>query len=167
MSESKTECRKYQEELVTIKHALAERDWEKENLQREVTSCKNVTNVLQKEKDELEREFINLQREVSSSTTALLHRNTVEENEQLLAAKQEAAHWEESCNCLVQEKEVIQNDLMELQDKLTGIQAECEKSQRELVNCSKNYSIRVSEFFVFDCGATILIAKPEGERVQK
>lgn len=145
LSESKNECRKYQEELVTIKHALAERDWEKETLEREVTSCKNVTNVLQKEKDELEREFANLQRELSSSTTALLHRSTVEDNEQLLAAKQEAANWEESYNCLVQEKEVIQNDLMELQDKLAGIQAECEKSQRELVNCSKNYSIKVCE----------------------
>lgn len=110
-----------------------------------MTSCKNITNVLQKEKDELEREFANLQRELSSSTTALLHRSTVEDNEQLLAAKQEAANWEESYNCLVQEKEVIQNDLMELQDKLAGIQVECEKSQRELVNCSKNYSIKVCE----------------------
>ena len=145
MSGSKTECRKYQEELVTIKHALAERDWEKETLERELTSCKNFTNVLQKEKDELEKEFANLQRELSSSTTALLHSGTVEDNEQLLAAKQEAAHWEESYNCIVQEKEVIQNDLMELQDKLAGIQAEYEKSQRELVNCSKNYSIKVCE----------------------
>ena len=143
MSGSKTECRKYQEELVTIKHALAERDWEKETLERELTSCKNFTNVLQKEKDELEKEFANLQRELSSSTTALLHSSTVEDNEQLLAAKQEAAHWEESYNCLVQEKEVIQNDLMELQDRLAGMQAEYEKSQRELVNCSKNYSIKV------------------------
>lgn len=67
----------------------------------------------------------------------------MEDNEQLLAAKQEAAHWEESYNCLVQEKEVIQNDLMELQDRLAGMQAEYEKSQRELVNCSKNYSIKV------------------------
>ena len=143
MSGSKTECRKYQEELVTIKHALAERDWEKETLERELTSCKNFTNVLQKEKDELEKEFANLQRELSSSTTALLHSSTVEDNEQLLAAKQEAAHWEESYNCLVQEKEVIQNDLMELQDRLAGIQAEYEKSERELVTCSKNYSIKV------------------------
>ena len=143
MNGSKTECRKYQEELVTIKHALAERDWEKETLERELTSCKNVTNVLQKEKDELEKEFTNLQRELSSSTAALLHRSTLEDNEHLLAAKQEAAHWEESYNCLVQEKEVIQNDLMELQDKLAGIQAEYEKSQREQVNCSKNYSIKV------------------------
>ena len=144
MGESKTECRKYQEELVTIKHALAEREWEKETLEREVTSCKSATNVLEKEKDELGREFANLQREVSSSVTALLHRSTVEDNEQLLATKQEAAHWEESYNCLVQEKEAIQNDLMELQDKLAGIQAECDKSQRELVNCSKNYCIKVS-----------------------
>ena len=145
LSESKTECRKYQEELLTIRHALAGREWEKETLEREVTSCKNVTNVLQKEKDELEREFANLQRELSSSTSALLHRTTVEENEKLLAAQQEAAHWEESYNYLVQEKEVIQKDLVELQDKMAEIQAEREKSQRELVTCSKNYSIRVSQ----------------------
>lgn len=155
MSESKTECRKYQEELLTIRHALAERDWEKETLEREVTSCKNVTNVLQKEKDELEREFANLQRELSSSTSALLHRTTVEENEKLLAAQQEAAQWEESYNYLVQEKEVIQKDVMELQDKMAGIQAECEKSQRELVNSSKNYSIRVSQIYVFPFYSTV------------
>ena len=149
LSASKTECRKYQEELVTIKHALAEKDWEKETLERELTSCKNVTNVLQKEKNELEREFANLQQEMSSSTTALLHRSTVEDNEQLLAAKQEAAHWEESYNCLLQEKEVIQNDLMELQDKMAGTQAEYEKSQKELVNCSKNYSIKVCNSWAF------------------
>ena len=110
-----------------------------------MTSCKNVTHVLQKEKDELENEFANLQRELSSSTTALLHRSTVEENEQLLTTTQEAAHWEENYNCLLQEKEVLQNDLMDLQDKLAGIQAEYEKSQREVANYSKNYSIKVSE----------------------
>lgn len=131
---------------MTIKRTLAERDWEKENLEREVASCKNVTNVIQKEKEELEKEFANLQRELSSSSTVLVHSNA-EENEQLLAAKQEAAHWEESYNCLVQEKEVFQNELMELQDKLAGIQAEYDKSQRELMNCNKNYNIKVSEVY--------------------
>lgn len=131
---------------MAIKRTLAERDWEKENLEREVASCKNVTDCIQKEKEELEKEFANFQRELSSSSTALVHSNAMEENEQMLAAKQEAAHWEESYNCLVQEKEVFQNDVMELQDKLAGMQAEYEKSQRELMNCSKNYSIKVSEF---------------------
>ncbi|KAL9963859.1 hypothetical protein ACROYT_G027410 [Oculina patagonica] len=144
LSESKAECKKYQEELVTIKRTLAERDWEKENLEREVASCKNVTNVVQKEKEELEKEFAHLQRELSSSSTVLVHSNA-EENEQLLAAKQEAAQWEESYNCLLQEKEVFQNEFLELQDKLAGIQAEYEKSQRELMNCNKNYSIKVSK----------------------
>lgn len=143
LSESKAECKKYQEELVALKRTLAERDWVKENLEREVASCKNVTNVIQMEKEELEKEFANLQRELFSSSTALVHSNVIEENEQLLAAKQEAAHWEESYNCLVQEKEVFQNELMELQDKLAGIQAEYEKSQRELMNCNKNYNIKV------------------------
>lgn len=120
-----------------------------------MASCKNVTNVLQKEKDELEKEFAILQWELSSSTTALLNRSTVEDNEQLLAATQEAAHWEESYKCLVQEKEVIQNDLMELQDKLAWIQAEYEKSQREVANYSKNYSIKVGEIQVFPLCSTV------------
>ena len=145
LSESRAECKKYQEELVMIKRILAERDWEKENLEREVTSCKNATTVIQKEKEELEKEFANLQREMSCISTAVVQRSGPEENEQLLAAKQEATHWEESYNCLLQEKETFHNDLMELQDKLAGIQAEYEKSQRELMNCSKHYSIKVSE----------------------
>ena len=123
---------------------MAERDWEKENLEREVTSCKNTISVLQKEKDEVEKEFVNLQREMSSDLMAVVSGGADEESEQLLSVKQEAAHWEQSYNFAVQEKEVIQRDFVELQDKLAGLQAESEKLQREILNSKKNYSIKVS-----------------------
>ena len=86
LNQTRAECKKYQEELVTIKHTLAERDWEKENLAHEVTSCKNTANVLQKEKEELEKEFASLQQEMASMSTAVIQRSTLEDNEQLLAA---------------------------------------------------------------------------------
>lgn len=112
-----------------------------------MTSCKNTANVLQKEKEELEKEFASLQQEMASMSTAVIQRATLEDNEQLLAAKQEAAHWEESYNCLLQEKENFQNDLVEIQDKLANIQAEYERSQRELMSCSKNYNIKASKMY--------------------
>ena len=143
LSESRTECKRNQEELVTIKRTLAERGWEKDNLEREVTSCKNIINVLQKEKDELEKEFANLQREMSSSSAMVSTGNSEEQSDQLLSAKQEAAQWEESYNFVVQEKEVLQREVVELQDKLAGLQAESEKLQREILNNNKNYSIKV------------------------
>lgn len=112
-----------------------------------MTSCKNAANVLQKEKEELEKDFASLQQEMASMSTAVIQRATLEDNEQLLAAKQEAAHWEESYNCLLQEKENFQNDLVEIQDKLANIQAEYERSQRELMSSSKNYKIKVSKMY--------------------
>ena len=129
---------------MTIKRTLAERDWEKENLEREVTSSRNVISVVQKEKEELEKEFANLQMEMSTRQSVVASGNTNEESDQVLSAKQEAAHWEESYNFVVQEKEVMQRDLVELQDKLAGLQAEGERLQREILNCNKNYSIKVS-----------------------
>ena len=109
-----------------------------------MTSCKNTISVLQKEKDEVEKEFVNLQREMSSDLMAVVSGGADEESEQLLSVKQEAAHWEQSYNFAVQEKEVIQRDFVELQDKLAGLQAESEKLQREILNSKKNYSIKVS-----------------------
>ena len=143
LSESRTECKRNQEELVTIKRTLTEKGWEKDNLERDVTSCKNIINVLRKEKDELEKEFANLQREMSSSSVMVSPGNSEEQSDQLLSAKQEAAQWEESYNFVVQEKEVLQRDLVELQDTLAGVQAESEKLQREILNNNKNYSIKV------------------------
>ena len=110
-----------------------------------MTSCKNTRNVIQKEKEELEKEFASLQREMASISAEVIQRGAVEDNEQLRATKQEAAQWEESYNSLLQEKESFQNDLMELQDKLANIQAEYEKSQRELMSCNQNYKIKVSK----------------------
>lgn len=77
-------------------------------------------------------------------STAVIQKGTAEEIEQLLAAKQETGLWEKSYNCLLQEHEVFQNDLMELQDKLVGMQKEYENSQKELLSCSKSCSIKVS-----------------------
>ena len=130
---------------MTTKRILAEKDWEKENLEREVTSSKNIISVLQIEKEEMEKEFANMQRELASSSMAIVPGSTGEESEQLLSAKQEAALWEESYNFAVQEKEDKQKDLLKLEDKLAGLQAESEKLQREILNCNKNYSIKVSE----------------------
>lgn len=93
-------------------------------------------------KSKAKAESTNLQRGMS---TAVIQKGTAEEIEQLLAAKQETGLWEKSYNCLLQEHEVFQNDLMELQDKLVGMQKEYENSQKELLSCSKSCSIKVSK----------------------
>ena len=78
-------------------------------------------------------------------STAVIQKDTAKEIEQqLFAAKQETAYWEESYNGLLLEHEVFQNNFMELQDKLDGMQEEYENSQKELLSCSKNYNIKVS-----------------------
>ena len=123
-----------------IKRSLAERDWEKDNLEREVTSSRNVISVVQKEKEELEKEFANLQMEMSTRP-AVASGNTDKESDQVLSAKQEAAHWEESYNFVVQEKEVMQRDLVELQDKLEELQAEGKNFQREILDGNNNCNI--------------------------
>lgn len=92
-------------------------------------------------KSEAKAESANLRRGMS---TAVIQKDTAKEIEQLFAAKQETAYWEESYNGLLPEHEVFQKNFMELQDKLVGMQEEYENSQKELLSCSKNYSIKVS-----------------------
>ena len=105
-----------------------------------MTSNRNVISVVQKEKEELEKEFANLQIEMSTRP-AVASGNTDKESDQVLSAKQEAAYWEESYNFVVQEKEVMHRDLVELQDKLEELQAEGKNLQREILDGNNNCNI--------------------------
>ena len=128
---------------MTTKRMLAERDWEKENLEHEVMSNKSTVSIMRQEREELEREFNNLKSEMLSTSAALVASDTTDDGDQVLLARQEASRWEERYNLAAREKEGLQIDLQALQDKIAVLQADSEKSQRELLNSNKANSIKV------------------------
>lgn len=114
-------------------------------MSRELSSTKSLIDKLKGEKDLLEGTIARLNQEISTNNVPVSSPTVRgEESDELALIKQEVSRWEADYNSAVQEKEALQADVTDLQNKLDTVQTNYEKVQRELHFSNKASNVKVS-----------------------